>query len=126
MPDKNMKILVVDDFPTMRRIVRGALKQLGYANITEAVDGADALEKLKAGDFEFVVTDWNMPNMNGLELLKKIRAHETLQGLPVLLVTAEADRQNVIEAAQAGVNNYIVKPFTVEILQQKIEAIFKS
>lgn len=124
MPDKNMKILVVDDFSTMRRIIRNILKQLGYGNIEEAEDGDVAFEKLKEGDYDFVVTDWNMPNMTGLDLLKAIRSNEKLKDMKVLLVTAEAEKENVVQAAQAGVNDYVVKPFTADILEQKIGRIF--
>jgi len=124
MPDPNMKILIVDDFSTMRRIVRNILKQLGFINIEEAEDGDVALEKLKNGTFEFVITDWNMPNMTGLDLLKNIRADEKLKDTPVLIVTAEAEKENVVQAAQAGVNDYIVKPFTADVLQKKIDRIF--
>ncbi len=124
MPDLNMKILLVDDFSTMRRIVRNILKQLGFTNVEDADDGDVAFEKLKQADYDFVITDWNMPNMTGLELLKLIRADENLKDTPVLLVTAEADKENVIQAAQAGVNDYIVKPFTGEIMKQKIDKIF--
>jgi two-component system chemotaxis response regulator CheY len=119
-----MKLLVVDDFPTMRRIVRNTLRQIGFQNIAEAVDGVDALAKLKTGGIDFVVTDWNMPNMTGLELLKAIRGDAALKETPVLLVTAEADKENVIQAAQAGVNNYIVKPFTAALLEEKVRKIF--
>lgn len=124
MPDKKMKILVVDDFSTMRRIIRNILKQLGYGNIEEAEDGDVAFEKLKEGDYDFVVTDWNMPNMTGLDLLKAIRSNEKLKDMKVLLVTAEAEKENVVQAAQAGVNDYVVKPFTADILEQKIGRIF--
>lgn len=123
---KDMKVLVVDDFPTMRRIVKNSLKQLGFSDFTEACDGVDALEKLKNGSYDFVVTDWNMPNMTGYELLKAIRADAALKDTPVLLVTAENDKENVIQAVQAGVNNYIVKPFTVNILEEKIRKIFPA
>lgn len=122
--DVNMKILIVDDFSTMRRIVRNILKQLGFTSIEEAEDGDVALQKLKDGNFEFVVTDWNMPNMTGLELLKSIRADDQLKDIPVLLVTAEAEKENVVQAAQAGVNDYIVKPFTADVMQSKINRIF--
>ena len=125
MMDKNMNILIVDDFSTMRRIVKNALHDLGYTNMTEADDGATALPMLKAGDFEFVVTDWNMPGMTGLELLKKIRADTRLSTLKVLMVTAEAQRDQIIEAAQAGVNGYIIKPFTAATLQEKLNKIFE-
>lgn len=125
MPDPNMKILVVDDFSTMRRIVKNILKQIGYENVTEAENGADAFAKLEAsGDFQFVVTDWNMPVMDGLGLLKKVRSTPALKNLPILMVTAEAEKEKVVTAIQAGVNNYIVKPFTAEVLQEKINKIF--
>ena len=124
MADLNMNILIVDDFSTMRRIVRNLLKQLSFNNVDEADDGDVALEKLKNGSYDFVITDWNMPNMTGLELLKAIRADEGLKDLPVLLITAEAEKENVVLAAQAGVNDYIVKPFTGDVLQQKINRIF--
>ena len=124
MADQNMKILIVDDFSTMRRIVRNLLKQLSFNNVDEAEDGDVALEKLKAGSYDFVITDWNMPNMTGLELLKAIRSDDNLKALPVLLITAEAEKENVVLAAEAGVNDYIVKPFTGDVLQQKINRIF--
>ena len=124
MADLNMKILIVDDFSTMRRIVRNLLKQLSFNNVDEAEDGDVALEKLKSGSYDFVITDWNMPNMTGLELLKAIRSDDALKDLPVLLITAEAEKENVVLAAQAGVNDYIVKPFTGDVLQQKINRIF--
>lgn len=121
-----MKFLVVDDFSTMRRIVRNLLKELGFANVHEAEDGVDALNKLGAGGFEFVVSDWNMPNMTGIELLRKIRADPNLKHLPVLMVTAEAKRENIIEAAQAGASGYIVKPFTAATLDEKLKKIFQN
>ena len=124
MPDKNMKILIVDEFSTMRRIIRNILKQLEYVNVEEAEDGSVAFEKLKEADYDFVITDWNMPNMTGLDLLKEIRANEKLKDLKILLVTAEAEKENIIQAAQAGVNDYVVKPFTADILEQKINKIF--
>ncbi len=124
MADLNMKILIVDDFSTMRRIVRNLLKQLSFNNVDEAEDGDVALEKLKEGSYDFVITDWNMPNMTGLELLKAIRSDDNLKALPVLLITAEAEKENVVLAAEAGVNDYIVKPFTGDVLQQKINRIF--
>jgi two-component system chemotaxis response regulator CheY len=124
MADKNMKILVADDFSTMRRILSNILKQLGFNNFEMAEDGDVALEKLKQGKFDFVITDWNMPNMTGLDLLKNIRADKNLKDLKVLLVTAEAEKEKVIQASQAGVNDYIVKPFTAEVLQEKIDLIF--
>jgi len=126
MPDPKMKFLVVDDFSTMRRIVKNILKQLGYENIEEAEDGAQAYSKLKGGSFEFVVSDWNMPNMDGLELLKKIRSDDQLKHLPVLMVTAEAEKDKVITAIQAGVSNYVVKPFTAEVLKEKMDRIFEK
>ncbi len=126
MPDQNMKILAVDDFSTMRRIVRNILRQLGYSNILEADDGTSALEQLKQDKVDFIITDWNMPNMSGLDLLKAIRADSNLKDIPVLLVTAEALKENVVAAVQAGVNGYIVKPFTAETLKEKIDSIFAS
>lgn len=124
MPDLNMRILAVDDFSTMRRIVRNILRQLGYNNITEAEDGASALEQLKQSKVDFIISDWNMPNMTGLELLKAVRADANLKDIPVLLVTAEALKENVVEAVKSGVNGYIVKPFTAETLKEKIDVIF--
>lgn len=121
-----LKILVVDDFSTMRRIVRNLLKELGYTNVDEAEDGAVALQKLNSGSFEFVVTDWNMPNMDGLTLLQTIRSTPTLQQLPVLMVTAEAKKENIIAAAQAGASGYIVKPFTSATLAEKLGKIFEK
>ncbi len=126
MADKNMKFLVVDDFSTMRRIVRNLLKELGYVNVDEAEDGVAALQKLKGGMFQFVVTDWNMPNMTGIELLKAIRADAGLKQLPVLMITAEAKKENIIEAAQSGASGYIVKPFTAATLDEKLGKIFEK
>ena len=120
----SLKFLVVDDFSTMRRIVRNLLKELGFANAEEAEDGAIALQKLRAGKFEFVVTDWNMPNMDGLTLLQSIRADPALKHLPVMMITAEAKKENIIAAAQAGASGYIVKPFTAATLSEKMEKIF--
>jgi two-component system chemotaxis response regulator CheY len=120
----DMKVLVVDDMSTMRRIVRNILKQLGVGNVVEAENGSDALSKLKADKFDFVVSDWNMPVMAGIELLRKIRADEQLKHIPVLMVTAEAQKENLVEAIQAGVSNYVVKPFTAEIIKQKLDKIF--
>lgn len=120
-----MKILVVDDFSTMRRIIKNLLRDLGLTNTQEADDGATALPMLKEGDFDFVVTDWNMPGMQGIDLLKHIRADENLKHLPVLMVTAEAKREQIIAAAQAGVNGYIVKPFTAGTLKEKLDKIFQ-
>ena len=121
--DKGMKILVVDDFPTMRRIVRNLLKELGYANVDEAEDGLAGLAKLRSGNFDFVVSDWNMPNLDGLSMLKEIRADAALSHLPVLMVTAEAKKENIIAAAQAGANCYVVKPFTAATLDEKLSKI---
>jgi two-component system chemotaxis response regulator CheY len=126
MANPNTKFLVVDDFSTMRRIVRNLLKELGYNNVDEAEDGAVALNKLKGGDFEFVVSDWNMPNMDGLTLLQHIRSDPMLTTLPVLMVTAEAKKENIIAAAQAGANGYIVKPFTAVTLEEKLAKIFEK
>jgi two-component system chemotaxis response regulator CheY len=126
MSDPSLRFLVVDDFSTMRRIVRNLLKELGYANADEAEDGAVALAKLKSEKFDFVVSDWNMPNMTGIELLKSIRAEPALKHLPVLMVTAEARKENIIEAAQSGANGYIVKPFTAATLDEKLAKIFKT
>ena len=123
--NKNIKILVVDDFSTMRRIVKNLLNELGYSDISEADDGKTALPMLQAGGFEFVVTDWNMPGMPGIDLLKAIRADEKLKHLPVLMVTAEAQREQIIEAAKAGVSGYIVKPFTGATLKEKLDKIFE-
>ena len=120
-----MKILVVDDFSTMRRIVRNLLRDLGFTNIEEADDGSTALPMLRNGKFDFLVTDWNMPGMSGMELLKEIRADENLKSLPILMVTAEAKRDQIVAAAQAGVNGYVVKPFTAAVLKDKIEKIFE-
>ena len=126
MSDPNMKILVVDDFSTMRRIVRNLLKELGFSNVQEAEDGVDALRKLRAESFDFVVSDWNMPNMTGIDLLREIRKDDALKHLPVLMVTAEAKRENIIEAAQAGANGYVVKPFTATTLDEKLQKIFTT
>ncbi|MCQ4347265.1 chemotaxis response regulator CheY [Pseudomonas stutzeri] len=126
MADKNMSMLVVDDFPTMRRIVRSLLKELGFTNVEEAEDGQDALNKLRAGKFDFVVSDWNMPNLDGLDMLKQIRADDSLKHLPVLMVTAEAKKENIIAAAQAGANGYVVKPFTAATLEEKLNKIFEK
>ena len=123
--DPNMKILVVDDMSTMRRIVKNIMKQLGFANVEEAENGQEALEKLKVDTFGFVISDWNMPVMTGIQLLRAIRADDKLKAIPVLMVTAEAQKENLIEAIQAGVSNYIVKPFTAEVLQEKMSKIFK-
>jgi len=124
MLDKNMQILVVDDFSTMRRIVKNQLRELGFSNVSEADDGRSALQVLKSSRIDFVVTDWNMPDVTGIELLKAIRSDDSLKSIPVLMVTAEAKREQIIEAAQAGVNGYVVKPFAAETLKDKIQRIF--
>jgi len=120
-----MKILIVDDFSTMRRIVKNLLRDLGFTNTSEADDGTTALPMLQNGNFDFLVTDWNMPGMSGLDLLKKVRADERLKNMPVLMVTAEAKREQIVAAAQAGVNGYVVKPFTAAVLKEKIDKIFE-
>jgi two-component system chemotaxis response regulator CheY len=122
----NTKFLVVDDFSTMRRIIRNLLKELGYSNVDEAEDGLIALNKLKQLPYDFVVCDWNMPNMDGLTLLQSIRADPHLSHLPVLMVTAEAQKENIIAAAQAGANGYVVKPFTGITLEEKLAKIFEK
>lgn len=124
MPDPSIKIISVDDFATMRRIVKTLLKQLGYTNVLEAENGAQALEILKREKIDFIISDWNMPKMSGIELLKAVRADERLKDIPFLMVTAEAEREKVIEAIKAGVSNYIVKPFNAETLKKKMEEIF--
>lgn len=126
MADPKTKFLVVDDFSTMRRIVRNLLKELGYSDVDEAEDGVQALQKLKSEKFDFVVSDWNMPNMDGLTLLKSIRADANLSKLPVLMVTAEAKKENIIAAAQAGASGYVVKPFTAATLDEKLSKIFEK
>ena len=122
--DKEMKIIVVDDFSTMRRIIKNILRQLGFNNVQEADDGATAWPKIQAESFDLIITDWNMPKMSGLELLKNVRNDENLKDIPVLMVTAEALKENIIEAVKAGVSNYIIKPFTAETMQEKLEKIF--
>lgn len=126
MAAKDLNFLVVDDFSTMRRIVRNLSKELGYNKIEEAEDGVDALEKIRAGQIDFVVADWNMPNMDGLELLKTIRADDALKHIPVMMVTAEAKKENIIAAAQAGASGYVVKPFTAAILEEKLNKVFEK
>ncbi|AWY01770.1 histidine kinase [Marinomonas primoryensis] len=123
--DKNMKILIVDDFSTMRRIIKNLLRDLGFTNTVEADDGTTALPMLQGGTIDFLVTDWNMPGMTGIELLRAVRADGKLKSIPVLMVTAEAKRDQIISAAQAGVNGYVVKPFTAVALKEKIEKIFE-
>ncbi|MCC6952927.1 MAG: chemotaxis response regulator CheY [Deltaproteobacteria bacterium] len=124
--DRKLKILVVDDFATMRRIVRTCLQQLGFTNVAEAEDGQIALSKLTSGDFQLVISDWNMPNMMGIDLLKAVRANDKLRDLPFIMVTAEGLKENVMEAIKSGVSNYVVKPFTAEGLQTKLEQVFKK
>lgn len=126
MPDSKMRILVVDDFATMRRIIKNILRQAGYENIVEADDGATALPKLKTDRIDLVIADWNMPNMSGLDLLKAVRSDEGLKDIPFLMVTAEAQKENIVAAVQSGVSNYVVKPFTPETLRGKIEQIFSE
>lgn len=123
--DKNMKILVVDDFSTMRRIIKNLLRDLGFSNADEADDGNTALPMLQTGKYDFLVTDWNMPGMTGIDLLRAVRADDNLKSLPVLMVTAEAKRDQIVAAAQAGVNGYVVKPFTAAVLKEKIDKIFE-
>lgn len=123
--DKNMKILVVDDFSTMRRIIKNLLRDLGFTNVQEADDGSTALPMLQNGDFDFVVTDWNMPGMQGIDLLREIRKDDNLKHMPVMMVTAEAKKEQIVAAAQAGVNGYIVKPFTAATLKGKLDKIFE-
>lgn len=123
--DKNMKILVVDDFSTMRRIIKNLLRDLGFTNVQEADDGSTALPMLQNGDFDFVVTDWNMPGMQGIDLLREIRKDDSLKHMPVMMVTAEAKKEQIVAAAQAGVNGYIVKPFTAATLKGKLDKIFE-
>jgi len=126
MADKNIKFLVVDDFSTMRRIIRNLLKELEFTNVDEAEDGVVALNKLHGAHYDFVVSDWNMPNMTGIDLLRAIRADAGLKHLPVLMVTAEAKKENIIEAAKAGASGYIVKPFTAAVLEEKLNKIFEK
>lgn len=124
--DKDINILIVDDFSTMRRIIRNLLRDLGFNNTSEADDGKTALPMLKSGRFDFLVTDWSMPGMDGLTLLRTVRADEELSDMPVLMVTAEAKREQIVIAAEAGVNGYVVKPFTAATLKDKIEKIFRQ
>lgn len=124
--DKNMKVLIVDDFSTMRRIIKNLMHDLGYSNTFEADDGTTALPMLRGGGFDFLITDWNMPGMQGIDLLKAVRADPQLANLPVLLVTAETRREQIVAAGEAGVSGYIVKPFTVQTLKEKIDKIFEN
>ena len=123
---QNLSFLVVDDFSTMRRIIKNSLNDLGYSNVTEADDGSTALPLLKGGQFDFLITDWNMPGMPGLELLRHVRADARLAKLPVLMLTAEAKREQIVEAVQAGVNGYVVKPFNAATLKEKIDKILAT
>ena len=123
--DKNIRILIVDDFSTMRRIVKNLLNDLGFTNTTEADDGTTALVALKKASFDLVITDWNMPGMPGIDLLREIRANPEMATIPVLMVTAEAKREQIIEAAQAGVNGYVIKPFTAATLGDKLAKVFE-
>jgi len=123
--DKNIKILVVDDFSTMRRIIKNLLRDLGFNNTAEADDGTTALPMLQSGNFDLLITDWNMPGMQGIDLLRAVRADPKLSMMPVLMVTAEQKKEQIIEAAKAGVNGYIVKPFTAATLKEKMEKIFE-
>jgi len=122
--DLNMEVLVVDDFATMRRILKNILKQIGFTKISEADDGKSALNMLKKQKFDLVLCDWNMPEMPGIELLKKVRADDGLKDMPFVMVTAEAQKDNIIQAVQAGVSNYVVKPFTAETISEKLEKVF--
>jgi two-component system chemotaxis response regulator CheY len=124
MPDKNMRILSVDDFSTMRRIVKNILRQLGYQNVDEAENGAEALQAMKEKKYDLVISDWNMPVKTGIELLRDVRSDPALKNTPFLMVTAEAEKENVVEAVKAGVNNYVLKPFTAKILEEKLDSIF--
>ncbi len=126
MPDLKMKILIVDDMSTMRRIIKNALRQLGYTNLDEAEDGLQGLSKVKQGGLDLVVSDWNMPNLDGLGMLKAIREDSTYKELPVLMVTAQASQKAVLEAIRAGASNYIVKPFTADTLKAKIDKMFPN
>ncbi|CAQ84772.1 MULTISPECIES: chemotaxis response regulator CheY [Photorhabdus] len=126
MANKDLRFLVVDDFSTMRRIVRNLLKELGFNNVEEAQDGSEALTKIRSSQFDFIISDWNMPNMDGLELLKIIREDAQLAKIPVLMVTAEAKKENIIAAAQAGASGYVVKPFTAATLEEKLNKIFEK
>ncbi|MCC7081641.1 MAG: chemotaxis response regulator CheY [Burkholderiales bacterium] len=126
MAQSNLKFLVVDDFATMRRIICNLLKELGFGNVDEAEDGVNALQKLRSARFDFVISDWNMPNMTGIDLLRNIRADDQLRALPVLMVTAEAKKENIIAAAQAGASGYVVKPFTAATLDEKLKKVFQT
>jgi two-component system chemotaxis response regulator CheY len=122
--DLNMKVLIIDDFATMRRILRNILKQIGFTNISEADDGKTALKKLKKDNFDLILCDWNMPEMSGLELLNIVRSDDELKNIPFVMVTAEAQKDNIVEAVKAGVSNYVVKPFTAETISEKLQKVF--
>ena len=124
--DLNMKVLVVDDFATMRRILKNILKQIGFSNINEVENGKEALKELMSGDYDLVLCDWNMPEMTGIELLSQVRAEEQLKDLPFVMVTAEAQKDNIIDAVKAGVTSYVVKPFTAETIDAKLRKVFKD
>ena len=126
MVQKNIKILVVDDFPTMRRIIKNLLKDLGFENVDEAEDGQMGLDKIRNGSFDLIVSDWNMPNMDGLTMLQHVRADPNFSNLPVLMVTAEAKKENIVAAAKAGASGYVVKPFTAAVLEEKLNKIFEK
>ncbi len=124
--DKKMRILVVDDFATMRKVIRNLLSQIGYQEVIEAEDGVSALRELRSQKIDFIISDWNMPNMSGIDFLKAVRADSKFSSIPFLMVTAESLKDNVVEAVKAGVSNYIVKPFTAEVLNKKIEKIIEK
>lgn len=124
--DLNMNVLVVDDFATMRRIIKNVLKQIGFTNISEADDGKSALKVLTDETFDLILCDWNMPEMSGIELLGKMKSDDQLKGIPFVMITAETKKDNIIEAVKAGVSNYIVKPFTAEIVEEKLKKVFKG
>jgi two-component system, chemotaxis family, chemotaxis protein CheY len=124
--DLNMKVLVVDDFATMRRIIKNVLKQIGFTHILEADDGATAIEVLKENEVDLIISDWNMPRMNGLDLLKTVRNKESTKTIPFVMVTAEAQKDNVLQAVQSGVDNYIVKPFTADAIKEKLTRVFNK
>jgi len=124
--DLNMKVLIVDDFATMRRILKNILRQIGFTNISEAVNGRNALNELKKGDYGLVLCDWNMPEVSGIDHLKSMKSDDSLKGIPFIMVTAEAQKENIIEAVKAGVSSYIVKPFTAETVGEKLNKVFTS
>jgi len=124
--DLNMKVLIIDDFATMRRVLRNILKQIGFVNISEADDGKTALKGLKKEKYDLILCDWNMPEMSGLELLNQVRSDDELKGIPFVMVTAEAQKNNIIEAVKAGVSSYVVKPFTAETISEKLEKVFSD